>query len=348
MILLSDISILSAHDINSNLLHDFYKKIYLGHRKQKIWKWLNRSSFYDNKIPLVIVYKDHVIGHAGMIPFNVFLDGVQYTASWFIDFALLPAFKKRGLGTVLVKKWMEFSDIFLAAPCNKQSIRVFKKCGWEKSFDADIHHYYFKPFDHPKLSSSIPVFLRRILNKASCLFFQNIYNKYALSIDRVHLDYVNRSSLGMLKSTLDTSSTDTIVPIRDKDYMSWRLLDSPDRNDYRVFSIEGIEEVKAIIKICKKYHPYSIDILWISNLSKLSVVRNLVATIGIWSMKMGYSYIRYHAFGRKLSDYLKETLKPIRNRSVFAFYAKDIELFNKLKISKWHWELIDSDFERFF
>ena len=26
----------------------------------------------------------------------------------------------------------------------------------------------------------------------------------------------------------------------------------------------------------------------------------------------------------------------------------DIELFNKLKISKWHWELIDSDFERFY
>jgi RimJ/RimL family protein N-acetyltransferase len=346
MILLSDISILSAHDIDVNLLYDFYNKIYPGSRKPEIWKWLNRSSFCDNKIPLIIIYKDRVIGHAGMIPFNVFLDGVKYTASWFIDFALLPEYQKQGLGTVLANKWMEYSDISFTF-CNEKSIRVFKQCGWTESFDANIHRYFIRPFDHPRLSSPIPVSLLKIINKVPFFSFSQRYNKYASSIDRVRLNEVTRDSLERLKVPLDIDRTGTIIPVRDTDYMSWRLLNSPDRNEYFIFRIEGIQEATAIIKTYKEHYPYSIDLLWISTISNLPVIRDMIATIGVWSMKQGYSYIRYHVSGRELSDYLKKTLRPIVNKPIFAFFAKDTDLFNQLKVSRWHWDLIDSDFERF-
>jgi len=343
---LSDISILSAHEVDADLLLNFYNINYPERTNPYIWKWLNRSSFYDNKIPLVIFYSSRVIAHAGMIPFDILFDGGKYTGSWFIDFAVLPEFQKHGLGILLTKQWMEASDLCVTF-CNEKAMRVFKKCGWAESLDTYLHRYFFMPFNHPKFTGSIPLFLRKILNIICRSFFEMIYRKYAFSIDKIRLDYLNLDSLNKFKTSLNISDN-TVVPIRDSSYISWRLLNSPDRNEYRIFSIDGIDDVSAIIKICKKRYPNHIDLLWISNTSKFPLIRDMISTLAMWGKRQDYSYIRYYTSSEELSSYLKIALKPIVTHPMFAFYAKDAALFERLKASKWHWDLIDSDFERFF
>jgi len=342
---LSDIAILSAHDVDINLLVDFYNIVYPWRANPRIWKWLNRSPFYDNKIPLVILYNDRVIAHAGIIPFKVSLNGKYYTSSWFIDLAVLPEFQRQGLGKLLTKRWMEFSDFYVTF-CNEKSIGVFKKYGWVESFDTHLHYYPLMPFNHHKFDGLIPAFLRKILNSASRTFFNIIYHKYASSGDNLCLDDLSSDSLRNFTTSLDVPDN-TVTPIRDYDYISWRLLDSPDRDKYRIFSIR---DVSIIIKMYDKYHPRypkHIDLLWVSNPSNYSVIRHMISTLAIWGMANDYSYIRHYTSDRELSDYLRKSLKSMVRHRRFAFYSKDIALLDKLKYAKWHWELMDSDFEEF-
>jgi hypothetical protein len=72
-----------------------------------------------------------------MTPFKVFVDGANYTASWFIDFALLPEFQRQGLGPILTKKWMEFSDFYMSAPCNENPWVCLKNSAVE--INPEIH-----------------------------------------------------------------------------------------------------------------------------------------------------------------------------------------------------------------
>lgn len=348
---LSDVSILSAHDVDDNLLADFYNNNPLNNSSLiKYWKWKFYSSSFKNKIPLVMVYNGRVIAHIGLIPFEVFLCGNKYKASWMTDLSVLPEFQSRGAGmgrklVTLTKKWMEFSDLNLAIG-NNNAIKFLKHFGWIESFDTYLHCYLLMPFNYSKFASSIPPFLRKILNIASRPFLNIIYYKYAFSIDNLRLDNLNSNSLDKFMTALSLANR-AVLPIRDSDYVSWRLLDSPDRAKYRIFTIEGINDVSIVIKMCNKHHPKYIDLLWVSNPSKYSVIRDMISTLAIWGRSKGYSYICYYTSNKELSRYLSKSLKSIVNHPRFAFYAKDITLLEKLKHCNWHWELIDSDFERF-
>jgi hypothetical protein len=139
----------------------------------------------------------------------------------------------------------------------------------------------------------------------------------------------------------------TVEPVRDSEYLSWRLLDSPDEKKYRIVTMDGADNVSVIVKLCdNRPHPY-IDILWLSNPLKQAEARNLIATLAIWGLRRGYSYIRHYVSSKELSSFLSRSLKAVVRHPRLMFYSKNPELFQKLKDANWHWDLIDSDFEEF-
>lgn len=350
---LSDISILSAHDVDASLLFDFYnimepeRSSLLPH----IWKWLCRSSFYDNKTPLVILYNDCIIAHAGMMPFNVFFDGKYYTASWFIDFAVLPEFQRQGLGTLLAERWMEFSDLCVEAGHNEKSGGAFKKLNWVESFDSYLHYYFIKPSSQLEFINSMPLFLRKILNNVPPSFFKIINHQYISSIDNLRFDDLNSDSLDKFINSIKMTDN-TVEPIRDYEYISWRLLNSPDKNKYRIISIDEVNNISIVIKLENDVremgnnpHSKHIDLLLISDSSKYSVIRHMISTLATWCFSKGYYYIRYYTSSKGLSDYLSKSLNPRVGNPNFMYYTQDIALLKKLKHSNWHFELIDNDYE---
>ena len=113
----------SAFDVDRQELQAFYKKLY-PHRfllLTKSWKWLYRPDKFDNNIPLVVEKEGKVIAHAGMIPFKIRLNNQVYTAMWYVDFAVLPEFQRKGLGVRLTKHWMDFADLHVTF-CNEKSL----------------------------------------------------------------------------------------------------------------------------------------------------------------------------------------------------------------------------------
>ena len=58
-------------------------------------------------------------------------------AIWFQDYAVLPQFKGKGLGSFLCKEWMKICPNQMAI-CSPDSLRVLKKLGWKDNFETEI------------------------------------------------------------------------------------------------------------------------------------------------------------------------------------------------------------------
>lgn len=341
-----DIIIIPAGDISTKLLLDFYQVVF-PERFESLkynWNWLNRSDFYDNKIPLVVFYENRVIAHSGMIPFKFAFENEIYSASWFIDFKILNEFQRLGLGSKLTNEWMSFSDCSFTF-CNEKSIGVFKKFGWVESFDTYMHLHFMFAFDHPGFVRRLPLFLRKFLNQVSYFFYYWIYIKFSYSkenykvepytdilFDDFYSTYLNKIKLNSLDFNF-----------RDIEYVRWRILNSPNKQYYHIYSAN---DFKSIVSIQNNHGKY-IDILWVSDLSNEFEITKMIASLGIYGLQRGYAYLRFFTNNRKMSVSIKYKLKSWVSHPRFAFYSKNTSLFQKLKNVQWNFELIDSDFEHF-
>ena len=342
----SDISIRSAHDIDQDLLYDFYKTMYPARAEMLIgnWKWLYRSSYHDNRIPIIMLYQDRVIAHAGMIPFDIALDGEPHSAAWLIDFAVLEEFQRQGLGRLIAKEWMAFSDLYCGIP-NVKSLGALRKVGWLET-QQQLHHYLLMPFDHPRFKRSVPIFLRRVFNDVTGFFLKRVYCQYASSVENLRLDSLNRETLDAFMAVLNTTDdTNTVVPVRDSDYVTWRLLQSPVRDRYRIARVTGESELRMILKMNDRQESRYIDVLWISHPRRATEIRNMLATLALWGMASEIPYIRQYVSNGELSNILTESLKSFNKKIKFIYFTRDTALLEKLKYSDWQWELIDSDLE---
>lgn len=343
-VLKTNILVLPASDINNDLLIDFYKAMYPERKNllPRVWKWLNRFSSSEGKGPLVAVYNNRVVAHAAMIPFAVTVNATQYTAAWFVDFAVLPQFQKKGIGTLLTRQFMSFFDLCLEIGHNKRSGSVFNRLGWIKSINSYLHLYPLSPFNHLKFRNKLPVSVCKVLDILPKVFYRHLYHACFGSAEAVRFNKLGADSLIQFVSHWDAKEKN-VLPSRTVDYLSWRLLESPDKDEYSVFTITIANDVAMVVKKYEKQR--YIDILLMSPQIEYSIIRRMISSLAAWGMAKGYSHIRFYTSDWALSSYLSASLRPILRYPGFSFYTKDDVLQNMLTQCSWHWELIDNDFE---
>ena len=88
-----------------------------------------------------------LVGFCGYIPFRLYHQGQELSSAWFVDFYVLPAHQRKGLGSRLTRA---VSDQFPVAATLPVSLRpsdaaaaVFERLGWQPL--AVLHRYIF-PF----------------------------------------------------------------------------------------------------------------------------------------------------------------------------------------------------------
>jgi hypothetical protein len=331
------------------MLNEFYSEVYSDRLNVLMsnFKWLNRSYFYNYKVPIVLVSGDKVIAHAGMIPLKVLLNNEFLTVTWYIDFSVLPAFHRKGLGTMITNKYSEFSDIQLALSCNDMSIAVFRKLGWIESAHTFLHINLLAPFNYPGIAKRLSPLLCKILNYISKPFLYCIY-KINLSSDASNkIELLNESILKEFinlynKSINSSGFKDTVKPVRDKDFISWRILNSPNKNKYHIYSSENF---KALLLYNNDPGSY-IDILWVTDILNYSAIKTMISYLALYGMRNKFSYIRFYTTHIGLSNYLRKRLMSLVRLPRFAIFSKNSDLLNRLRSVEWNWELIDNDFER--
>lgn len=341
----SDVTIHSAFDIKEEFLVTYYKSAYPDRFAflQKNWRWLNRSMSLENKIPVVLLYQNQVVGHGGLISTKVLVGNTIYKGGWFIDLSILPDFRGHGYGTDLVMKRMEFTSFQISFP-NKISSKIFKKLGWEESSISYMHYNFIFPFDHPKLRARLPVFICNLLNFFSVPLYSRLYKRYAYSDFGNHLLTLTDDSLNVFIDDFhksQKSNENVVTPLRDLDFLSWRLLKSPNKDNYLIYRSKGFS---SIVLLNSKID-FGIDILLVSDIFNKSEVRSMICTLALYGQMKGYAFIRFYTSITELSWYIKKYTKSYVTHPKFVFFSKNPTLLSKLKTFIWNLEIIDSDFE---
>jgi RimJ/RimL family protein N-acetyltransferase len=343
-----DIKVLSACDVDEKALIEFYRQAYPGRLKSlsNNWRWINRTDFHNEEIPLILKYNDIVIGHSGIMPFNFLLNGLKQNAGWFIDFKLLDEFQRQGYGTMINARWMEFPNCALASPCNSGSIAVFTKAGWEETPDTYMHYQTLNPFNHPKLKKRLPGFICRALNLITKpVIFLNLYRK-AYNKHSYELKKIDKELFDHFYETYKQRlvvSENTFVPVRDNDYVSWRVLNSPNFEKYFIYKVKDFQALVLPYQSKEKI----IDILWVSDTTNYHEIIKMIATLGVYGLKKGYAYTRFYTTRKDLSARIKQKTKSVLRHPRFAYFLKDKHSFNLTGELLWDLQLLDNDFEKF-
>lgn len=342
---INDIKVKSAFEVPENKLIDFYGSAFENRMKflPTIWRWLNHTNFYQNKTPLVVEIDDKIIAHAGMMPFYLNVEGEKHTSAWFIDFKILEQWQRQGIGEILTKKWLEFSDCCVTF-CNEKSIGVFKKIGWQESFNTFLHINFVYPFSHPGFLRKLPKWLCKTLNfivlpLLFIIYKTQCHSKKAYSIEK--LTDKNFAEFYKKYEQTNKNNINFASPIRDEDYVNWRILQSPNRDNYFVYKYKKFYSILLI----NNNHGNYIDVLWVSNNSNKLEITKMIASLSLFSIRRKIAYIRFYTSQQDVSDFVKrKTFSKVKHIR-FAFYSKNKEIFEKMKNCKFDFELLDSDFE---
>lgn len=240
---LEEIEYRKISEIKKELLYDFYTKAFPLRSEVlfKNWKWISRYSLSKQE-PLVALYQNKVIAHAGLISTQIFHKKTTHNAIWFIDFFILPEFRNLGLGKSLTNKWMELEGNQLTF-CNKNSLKIFEKLNWEQ----DKNFYKSCKIINPL--KWIPIIKTLGQDKLKKLNFFNLFNRstYSKNVSFINL-LDNKNFFLDLEGQKKINKEETSKPfiIKDKSWAEWRILESPFIKYYHLFSIETSYVVVSI------------------------------------------------------------------------------------------------------
>ena len=335
----------SIFQFNEQKLINFYSKVYSyrTNRLENLWKWLYRIEFLFKKNPVIAVNNKKIIGHMGLIPFWLNLKGKKVTAAWYADMHVLPKHRGKGVATKITEKLMKLTDIYLSFG-NDQSMNIFKKYGWIKTYETNLHYFFLEPMNHPKFIRYTK-YLNLLFIAMNFIFKYIITLYHYLMIDKkddIKIEFLNEKNIKFFIN--DNLSYDLTNTIKDKEYLTWRFLDSPDIKLYKVFIKKN--RFAAIVKI-RKDKPASkhLDILLINDLSNYAQISSLIRYIILWGRKNNFSYIRTYISNKSLSKKIKKNLFSIVAKPRFACFSYNKEYMKILKNTIFEWHLADSDFE---
>jgi GNAT superfamily N-acetyltransferase len=335
-----DFQIVSGHQIEENQLFEFYKIVYPDRYEFvcRHWNWLYRCEKIS-VAPLILHQSGRVIGHAGLIPFELQIRNILYSASWFVDFSLLPEYQRMGLGSRLVEQWYQNSEIHTTF-CNKKSLNLFLKMGWQKNQDFVLHFTLLRPFNYPKYSKKIPFVIRFLMNNMSLLLNLSSFIKPKSLYTLLKLDSHNLTKFLELNKK---SIQNNITPARNLEFTKWRIENSPNREKYYIYKCN---EFQAIVLLNNNFGTY-IDILLVSDSSDSKSIGIMIKNLKHYSIKNNFDYIRKLSTYQEANAEVQNSIMSYKKKLNFAFHSFDKKLQSSLNNVNWHFELIDSDFERF-
>lgn len=334
--LMKEATVKSAFEVSETALYQFYRRTF-NHRFEVLkdhWKWLYRSHLVDNKTPLIIEHEGEVIAHAGMLLQMFHIGDRDELAQWFVDFAVLDEWQRKGLGIALTNKWMTFTNCQITF-CNYKSLGVFKKFGWQQGDYAFDHILPLFPGNQRNVVRKAPTSLRKLAAGIATPFLYQ-YSKLGAPTNSL----VNQACTEI--SLKDFEAVPSVGIRHDAEFFRWRILQSPLREEHRIFEQkEG--PMKAIVRL--NVSKGLLSVLKINSLADHDKVIHWLASLANWGIEHGFLNLRFLTSDQALSDFIDSKLPGTIGESIFAYYSPVPETMELLRETAFEWQLIDSDFD---
>ena len=324
---MKNFNIKKLSEVKYESLIEFYSKVFIERDKRLIsnFRWCYRNG-YNNLEPIIIEKENQIIGHAGLIPVEIKINGKKNLATWFTDFVILPEFRGKGYGKILTEEWMKLCP-FQITFCNNESLRIFKKNGWEENLDYErivipINHFKFIPiiksFNLNKIRKNFKnLFTQKIGNKSNFREFSLLEEKISRLISLDNKKNINKS----------------VYVVRDENWFEWRLIKCPYKENIHLFEYEND------ILVAHSFYK--------NNLKRLNVIyctsndnSEIFKLLKLWCLDNDIDYIWYIR-NKKISDQ-KIDFFSSKKKINFAFFLNNKSLNYTLQQGI-DFQAIDSD-----
>ncbi|MGC6415389.1 MAG: GNAT family N-acetyltransferase [Bacteroidia bacterium] len=337
----SDFKIGTVNEAEVKELRRFYDE-YFKNRKYSLvscWQWQYRIDQVNS--PLVALKNDEIAAHSGYIPFSLSVFGKKVSSRWYVDFMVAQAFRRKGLGGVLTKRLMLLGGWTFAITGNEKSMGVFRKLKWRENRDSYLIYLPIVPKYLPFISKYLSEFQLTIIGPLITF----IYHVNSLRFRKYERSQVIKMELN--KDTIRNlqvfdSGIGQIFPIRDLDFWHWRILLSPDFENYSLLNIE--DNYVLFKKTELRDAKYSLDILYVDQSLNVRERIGLFKKLYFWSLKEGYVYLRLYTTSSSLKNLLKYTLGGMISRAAFAYHANSCDNIS-IDSNTFDFQFLDNDFE---
>lgn len=321
-------------ELKSEKLIAFYKKAFKERSNIIIdnYNWCYRKG-YNSFEPIVLIIDEEIIGHAGLIPSELNINGKIYQFIWFTDFIILPEFRKKNYGQILTQEWMKICSTQITF-CNDHSLKIFKKFRWGHNLSVKR---VIKPIN---LFNNIPV-----LNYVKNNFINNIYKSYIRKkIYKVPLlspKIIDNKTIKILTNAEKKINNDlSVFLVRDENWFTWRLMDCPYKENIRVFECD---DNYIIVNIYKYKNLKRLNIIYYLFQNKKS--HGVVDIVTKWSLENNIDFIWYSINDKNKDDKSLKTFSFLEKKLNFAFNSTETEIKEFLQNGIQNSQGIDSDID---
>ena len=330
-----DYNIIKISKVKIDQLSEFYKKVFKSRYKTLTsnWKWWYRSNYLGYE-PIILYADNKVVGQAGLMPTKIEIEKKILPAIWFVDFAVLPSYQGQGMGKILTKEWMNICPNQITF-CNDQSLRIFKKFGWEKN---NLSKRLARPINPIKWLPFFKKFKLNFFSKA----YKNLLNKNLGTVNVVNPYPINSNHKIIFDSFKKRRKQNTIYPeiVRDEDWLNWRLMDCPFNKNIYFFEYK---ENFAIVHIFTSKNIKRLHIIYAFCLNSPDE-ESLFCSIFRWSLYNSVDLIWANSNNDELIKKFEKIFPSRFTKSMnFASWSLDKEIHEKLKLGLHNSHGIDSD-----
>jgi len=322
---MTNYNIIKISEVDNDQLLDFYKKAFYHRHKilSKHWKWIYRNKYLGFET-LVLIKDQKVVGQAGLIPTKIQINKEILPATWFVDFAVLPEYQRKGYGTALTEEWMKISPNQITF-CNNKSLKIFRSLGWSsnnksksivKPLDPINFIYFFRNFKNNYFSRFYKKILRKKLNNIGLIKPYSIKNNYK----------------DLFESFKKRKNNFLNTVLRDEDWLNWRIMECPFRKNIHFFEYKGSF---AIVHISINKKIKRLNILYCYNLYDLNGLNEeiLIKLIYKWALDNSVDLIWANS---NIKDMIKKYENIFTNR-----FTKNLNFASWSLNKKAHSELSD-------
>jgi hypothetical protein len=345
--LLKKIEIKNATEVREDALTDFYQEMYpkRGEFLKKHWRWLYRvDQFSGAQPPLVALLDGNVIGHVAPIPIVLKKGRQEKLAAWGVDGGVLVPYRKSGIGFKLMEIWTQQYPIVLGF-CTVALFRILVKQGWSPRMTTCSLQLPLRPDRHPRFQKGLCMAPLRL---AGCG-----WNLFARLVTMARMEGCKKlKAIPLSPQRLENwdllhhpkEFRDPIHVARSADFMRWRLLNSPFREQYQILEL-GDSDVAAVVRTFQSGGLRRAQIVAISgNASDRGTLYRFFGGIVAWALEQDVDLIKMINSDPEVVRVAQRWL-PKKAVQRFVCYCHDAKDEEMMQSADHIWELIDYDFD---
>jgi hypothetical protein len=335
-----DISFRFFSALDPNKIELFNKEMYAKEVTPRIedLAWQFRVGFRENVEPIYILYKNEIVGQAGLTSVLLNKGGKQEVATWFNNFIVSSSLQGMGFGKLLTEKWMSISNVHLTN-CNDKSMAVFKKYGWKETFDTVR---FALPLDIYKAATSknwggVKLATAYMANPLYKMFhrLRSVQSKF------IKPQPISNFTAKNLVSFFPQDQLNSIV--HDEAWFQWRFLSGYLSKQYFVMQYENATLIFREFQYVNMKRLHIVLQTESESASNHTLTRAIVKYASKNKVDLIWTMTNISCLKNLYSSILKHQLA-----SRFAFHANDKVIFNDIEIKALPVQSADSDYDTMY